>query len=468
MVLSSCSRGAPVVQSADGQLPLPAERAEAIAKEAYVYAYPMLENYRTMYVQAIDRSAKGYEGPFNALHRKTDLLGPEFKDVVRPNNDTLYAFAWLELRAQPVVITVPRVEDRYYSVQLIDLFTQNIGYFGTRATDGAAGKYLVAGPTWRGATPRNVTDVIRSDGAFVYCIIRVEVRGPPDLAAATASLERFHVTPMNVFLGRSRVPLATGITFPRYDAQKATSAGFVDYLSFLLAQVDMPESERPMMQRFAEIGIEPGVLSASLQIDAPTHDAVEAGVGRALVEISTIAQRLSDQDGVTVRANESWVGTVGLFGAPESMRSKPGVRATAAMIGLYGNDAEEAYYPVGNTDALGDDLDGAADRYVLHFEKDQLPPVEGFWSITMYSLPDQLLVANPIERYSLGDRSPVRYGRDGSLTIYVQHERPREEEISNWLPAPNGPFSLQMRMYLPKPEAITPPLYLPPLVERVR
>lgn len=467
LALSACARDVgPTPETAQGASLASPEQAKAIAQEAYTYAYPMLENYRTIYVQAVSKESPGYTGPFNQLSHKTELLGPDFKDVVRPNNDTLYSFAWLDLRAQPIVITVPQIENRYYSVQLIDMFTNNFGYVGTRTTGSKAGSYLVTGPRWQGAKPGDVKRVFRSNSNFVFCIIRTGVDGPEDVPAVVNIQKRYHLTPLNVFLGRSRVPVASGLTFPAYDPQKAKSASFIDYLNFLLVQVRVPPSEQALMKRFALIGIEPGQLSASMRLGPAMRDAIDEGVGAALVRISKAARDLSEVEGVISRTGGGWQGTIGLFGSPEFMKGRYLARAAAAMFGLYGNDAEEAYYPLGNSDASGDALDGTK-RYIMRFEKGGLPPVDAFWSMTMYSLPDQLMVANPIDRYSIGDRSKLRYGKDGSLTLYIQHESPGKQKEANWLPAPDGPFSLQFRMYVPKPEALEKPLYLPPAIQRV-
>ena len=437
------------------------KEASAIAEEAYVYAFPMMESYRTMYVQAIDRTAPGYLGPFNRLTHTTELLGPDFKDIVRPNNDTMYSFAWLDLRSQPVVITVPEVRDRYFSVQLVDMFTHNLGYLGTRATGGEQGSYVIAGPQWQGTKPGDAKAVFRSESNFVYCIIRIEARGPDDVPAVRELQKGAQLTPMNVFLGRSRVPAANGITFPAYDALKAKSAGFIDLFNFLLAQVAIVPEERALMDRFAKIGVRPGAQAASLGLTPELRDAVGAGVGQGIMALSEAAADPGKLDGVTVRAARGWEGVIGLFGSGAPMRPHYLARAVGAMVGLYGNDPAEAYYPVGSRDASGNPLDGSKHRYVMRFEKDEMPEVEAFWSMTMYSLPDQLMVENPIGRYSIGDRSRLQYAQDGSLTIYVQHESPGKKREGNWLPAPDGPFSLQFRMYLPKPETLDP-LYLPP------
>jgi hypothetical protein len=464
IVVSGCAKDGSSPSSQNAMEAVTPEEASAIAEEAYIYAFPMMENYRTMYVQAIDRTAPGYGAPFNEFAHKDELLGPEFKDIVRPNNDTMYSFAWLDLRAQPVVITVPEIKDRYYSVQLVDMFTHNFGYIGTRATGTEAGSYVIAGPQWEGTKPGDAKGVFRSESNFVYCIIRTEVDGPDDAAAVVELQKQYRVTAMNVFLGRSRVPVAAGITFPAYDLSKVKSAEFIDLLNFLLTQVVIVPAEQELMSRFAEIGIRPGALSASLALPPELLDAIDSGVEQGILTLTNAAGNPSELQGITVRADHGWEGIDGIFGPGEAMRSKYLVRAFAAKIGLYGNDAVEAYYPIGSNDASGKPLDGSKHRYVMRLEKGELPQVDAFWSMTMYSLPNQLMVANPINRYSTGDRSKLEYGKDGSLTIYIQHDPPGKKRSSNWLPSPAGPFSLQFRMYLPKPEALDP-LYLPPPVE---
>ena len=467
LLMSACAKDGAVPSSQTAAVAPTPNEATAIAEEAYIYAFPMMENYRTMYVQAIDRTAPGYMGGFNELVHKTELLGPDFKDVVRPNNDTMYSFAWLDLRSQPVVITVPEIKNRYYSVQLVDMFTHNFDYIGTRATGTEAGSYVIAGPEWGGTKPRDAKAVLQSESSFVYCVIRTEVGGPDDVAAVMALQKRYRLTPLNVFLGRTGAPVAAGITFPAYDSSRAKSAAFIDLLNFLLTEVVVAPEEEELMRRFSRIGIRAGALGASGSLSPALRDALDKGVGQGMVAIDKAAYDPSQLQGVTVREGHGWQGLAGIFGPGDVMRTKYLARAVAAMVGLYGNDVEEAYYPIANSDASGDPLDGSTHRYVMRFEKDELPAVDAFWSMTMYSLPDQLMVPNPIARYSIGDRSKLEHGKDGSLTIYVQHESPRKEKSSNWLPAPDGAFSLQFRMYLPKPKSLDP-LYLPPPVDPVR
>ena len=433
------------------------DEAKAIAEEAYVFAYPMLENYRTMYVQAIDRQSNSYRAPLNQLHHSMALVGPQVKTSERPSNDTLYSSAWLDLRAEPMVIGVPSVKDqRYYSFQLVDLYTHNLGYIGARTTGFDKGYYLVAGPRWTGDKPARVTRVLRSEGNFVYSITRTAVQGPADVANVRAIQKQYSLAPLSKFLGRP-VPRRTPVEFPSFDQKRADGVGFIGYANFLLGQVEPHPSEQALLERFAAIGIGPHRKFEASQLSPEIRKAIEDGIAAARTRIA--AQKL-------VVEKNGWTLIGGAFGNRERMQGKYLLRAAAAKFGLYGNDQEEAYYPSTQSDATGAALDASKSGYVMRFGKDQLPPVKGFWSMTMYALPSQRVVANPLRRYSIGDRTTgLKYGQDGSLTLYVQTRSPGPSQETNWLPAPKGPFSLQLRMYWPKPEALAPELYAPPAVE---
>jgi len=437
--------------------PLTAETAKAVAEQAYIYAYPMLENYRTMYVQAIDRSSKAYAGPFNQLHHTTALMGPEFKAIVQPNNDTLYSLTWLDLRTEPMVIGVPEIKDqRYYTVQLVDLYTHNVGYLGARTTGFGKGHYLIAGPTWSGEKPARITAVVRSEGNLVHGIVRFAVQGPADVSNVRALQKRFSLAPLSKFLGRP-APKRVPIDSPPFLQKWADGAGFIGYVNFLLGQVEPHPSEQALLERFATIGIGPHRKLDAAQLPLEIRKAIEEGVGAAKTKIAE--QKLGVE-------KNGWTLVGGAFGDRNRMQGQYLVRAAAAKLGLYGNDREEAYDCATREDVSGKLLDASKNGYVMRFSRDQLPPVKGFWSMTLYGLPSQLMVTNPLKRYSIGDRTEgVKYGQDGSLTIYIQNRSPGPSLEANWLPAPNGPFALQVRMYWPKPEAFTPQTYAPPLVE---
>jgi hypothetical protein len=436
---------------------LTAETAKAVAEEAYIYAYPMLENYRTMYVQAIDRSSKAYAAPFNQLHHATALMGPEFKASVRPNNDTLYSLTWLDLHAEPMVIGVPEIKDqRYYSLQLVDLYTHNFGYIGARTTGFGKGYYLIAGPKWTGEKPARITAVVRSEGNLVHGIARFAVQGPADVPNVRALQKRYSLAPLSKFLGRP-APKRVPIDFPPFLQKWADGAGFIGYVNFLLGQVEPHPSEHALLERFATIGIGPHRKFDAAQLPPEIRKAIEEGIGVAKTKIA--GQEL----GVP---KNGWTLMSGPFGDRNRMQGQYLVRAAAATLGLHGNDREEAYDSAAREDVSGKPLDASKHGYVMRFSRDQLPPVKGFWSMTLYGLPSQLMVTNPLRRYSIGDRTEgVKYGQDGSLTIYIQNRSPGPSQEANWLPAPKGPFALQVWMYWAKPEAFTPQTYGPPPVE---
>lgn len=424
--------------------------AQALAHEAYIFAFPMVENYKTMFAQALAAQSPYYRAPFNQFAHSQKLLGPEFKNIVRPNNDTMYSAVWLDLRAEPLVLCVPAIPDRYYSFQLVDMYTFDYAYIGTRATGTAAGSYLLTNAEWSGETPAGIAQVFRSEGNFVFCLGRTAVSDEADLPNVLAIQQQYKLEPLSAFLSQPAPTAALHIAFPPYNSDAAHSLAFIPYFNFLLGQVAIHPSEVELIGKFGRIGIGANRAFDPAALDAEMRDALNAGVAAALDEIKGMGPKLG------VRKN-GWTLTGPIFGSRDELQamgniaSKYAVRAAAAFYGLYGNPAQEAYYPTAMLDAGNNPLDGAAHNYVLKFAPDAMPQVNAFWSMTMYNLPEQLMVENPIRRYSIGDRTKgLQYNADGSLEIYIQHESPDKELESNWLPAPDGQFSVTMRMYLPK------------------
>jgi hypothetical protein len=264
-----------------------------------------------------------------------------------------------------------------------------------------------------------------------------------------------------VFTGGVAPPAAAEISLPPYDPERARSAGFVTYVNALLPYLDPHLSESELWRRFAAIGIGSDGPFDKESLDPDLREAMDAGVAAALERIGNEATRLG-------RLENGWTLIEGAFGTREAMQGKYLTRSAAAFFGLWGNTLEEAYYPNANLDADGDQLDGSQYDYTLRFEADELPPAQAFWSLSMYKLPEQLFIHNPIDRYTIGDRTAgLQYGEDGSLTVYIQTESPGVDRESNWLPAFEGPFSFTMRIYWPEPDALDP-LYVPPAIEKVR
>jgi hypothetical protein len=373
--------------------------------------------------------------------------------VVSANNDTLYTSALMDLRAEPVVLQVPDVPQRYYSFMLVDLVTDNFDYVGTRATGARAGTYVVTGPGWKGRLPKGLVR-INSPSWLVLGIGRTEIRGTDDLPAVQAVQAGYKLMPLSTFIGQPSPPAAPKIDFPAFlDAKTATAEQFIQHLNFLLQWQAFPAVEFPLLEKLSRIGIAPGRRFKASDLSPEVFKAVEEGMaaGRAKVsrEADNLGKRVNGWNLSPVNGGE--------FGQDYLTRS------AAAWKYIYINSAVEAMYPTANVDGNGQPLDGR-NRYVLTFPKGALPPVNYFWSVTMYDAKTQVAVHNPIERYSIGDRTPgFKPAADGSLTIYIQHESPGKALEPNWLPAPSGPFYVILRTYGPKPALLDGSYEIPPV-----
>jgi hypothetical protein len=444
--------------------PVTPEDARAIAEEAYIYAFPVLRNYQALRAAMSDRSEAAAGAPFNAFRHESRLPDAASADAVTPNLDTLHSSAWLDLRAEPMVISVPEMPDRrYFHLQLVDMYTHNFAFIGSRATGTNGGHYLIAGPGWEGPTPGGITKVVRSEGEFVFVAGRTRVDGPDDVTAAAARQREYRLRPLSIFLGGLTAPPAAPLDFPVWEEERASGAGFIEYFNFLLSlMAPPPPGERAMFDRFTDIGIGPGRPFDLEGLDAAIAEAIDAGVAEALVAI----RRGAGAIGVPHRG---WRLLYDACGDRDRMAGRFTVRASAAYSGLHGNSIEEAFYPLAFLDGGREGLDGRGKRYRLTFARNDLPPVEGFWSITIYRLPDRKLVENRLERYAIrGDDEGLRYGGEGDLTLDIQSESPGAGREGNWLPAPQGPFYLVMRLYWPGQRVIDGSWKPPPVVKLER
>lgn len=430
----------------------PAE-ARVIAKEAWLYAYAPLQGYQTLWNQTQNKAFPGYVGGFDRFRHYSRSATPADKDIVTPNNDTPYSWAWLDLRSEPIVLSLPAVPaPRYYVNQWFDLYTHNFAYTGVRSTGRGAGTYLFAGPNWKGTVPKGITKVFRAETDFVGTLTRTQLNGPDDIPALKAIQAQYVLTPLSRFTGQPAPRPAPAVAWPAWNASKAEGFGFITYLNALLPFMPAVPSERAMRARFARIGIGPGLPFDPTRLDPKLRTALEEGVAEASQELKAKAQQQTSSQG--------------FFGSRQQLGSDYlTFRSMGAMLGIYGNSSEEAFYATQQTGPDGQVLDGRK-RWVLRFEPGQLPPVTEFWSVTMYKLPERLLVENPIQRYSIGDRtSGLKLGTDGSLEIYIQSENPGTDKVSNWLPAPAGPFFFVARLYGPKDPVLKGTWKLPRLTE---
>ena len=438
------------------------EQAKQIAEEAYIFAYPMIEHYKMMFAMAMYEESGAYEAPFNVIKNRARLSGPKDIVMIRPNNDTFYSAVWFDLEDQPQILNVPAISDnRYYSFQIIDMYTHNIDYIGTRTTGFDAGVYMFVGPNWNGETPEGINKVIKSEGNFLVVLGRTQIFGQDDVENATAAINKYSTQSLNNYLGLAETTvIKENPAIPPFNPSKAKDINFISYLNALMAQGEIHKSEKSLFDKFAKIGIAPGKKFDPSELDSAVVKAINDGAKSAMLKIKAESMKLGER-------KNGWQLISGAFGSREAMQGKYLTRAGAAYFGLWANDLEEAYYPETTFDSDSEVLDGAKHKYILHFEADELPPVKAFWSLSMYKMPEQLFMENEIDRYIISSVTEgLHYNEDGSLDVYIQQENPGNDKESNWLPANNGEFSILARLYWPKPEALNP-LYVLPSINKV-
>jgi hypothetical protein len=463
LAASGCSRpsqAAPAATpGASAQHSVTLTEARAIARDAYVYGYPMVDSYRIQHAYFVDSKNPEYKAPWNQIRNIPRVFTPEDKAVQTPNSDTPYSMAGLDLRAEPIVLTVPAIEkNRYFSIQLVDLYTHNFDYIGSRGTGNDGGSFLIAGPRWTGEAPKGVKKVSRSETELVLAVYRTQLFNPNDLANVKKIQDGYKVQPLSEFLGQPSPVAGPPITFmqPLTPEAQKTSLQFFNLLNFLLTYSPTVSSETALMDRFAKIGIGAG---KTLDLNALAPDmkqALEQGMADGWKEYSDFKSSEIDTGKLT---------SGDLFGTRDYLKNNYLYRMAAAALGIYGNSKAEAMYPFYTLDEKKEKLDAATGRYTIRFAPGELPPVNAFWSVTMYNLPQNLLVSNPINRYLLNASMLPKFARDsdGGLTFYIQNESPGKAKEANWLPAPKGPFFLAMRLYWPKDEATNGRWVAPPL-----
>lgn len=443
------------------QQPITPAEARSIAKEAYIYGFPIVDNMRIQYGYFVNQDNPEYKAPYNQICNIPRVYTPEDKALQTPNSDTPYSWIGLDLRTEPIVVTVPPIEkERYWSLQLIDLYTHNFDYLGSRATGNGGGSFAIAGPNWNGETPAGIKKVVSCETQIALGLFRTQLYDPSDLEAVKQIQQQYRVQPLSAFLGQPASAAAPAIDFPQPltpEAQR-TSIEFFDLLNFYLQFCPTHPSEVELMERFAKINIGAG-KNFTAALSPEMKKAVEDGIADAWKEFDENKKANVDTGKITAADG---------FGTREFLQNNYLFRMSSAVLGIYGNSKEEALYPLYYTDSEGHKLNGA-NRYTMRFEPGQLPPANAFWSITMYELPASLLVANPIDRYLLNSPMLPQLKRDADqgITLYIQNDSPGKDRESNWLPAPTGPFWVTMRLYWPKAEVLNGTWKLPPM-QRVK
>jgi hypothetical protein len=423
-------------------------------------------NYAVMYEYAVDRNSGQFKAPFNQIKNEPNVFTYKDTAIVTPNSDTPYSFVWMDLRAEPIVLSVPAVDlKRYYSVQLCDGNTYNYGYIGTRTTGSEPGDYMVVGPDWNGATPPGIKKVFRSSTQLSLAGYRTQLFSPDDLDNVKKVQAGYKVQTLSGYLKQPTTTAAATIDFPKID-KELVKTNFFDYLDFALQFAPAQENEKDIRAQLARIGVGPG---KTLDFkDLSIEDKLEIGLGMKEGE-----RKVDEGVANAGKAVNGWR-VSGLPGDSAHYSGDWLKRAVAAKAGIYGNSPEEATYPLTRVDGDGQTLDGSKSNYTLTFPPGQQPPVNAFWSLTMYDGKSQLLIENPINRYLINSPmlADMKKNADGSLTLYIQNKSPGADKESNWLPAPNDTIYLVMRLYWPKTESpsILPPgegTWKPPSLKRV-
>jgi hypothetical protein len=430
--------------------PLSADEATAIATDAYVYGYPLVTMEYTRRVLTNVAEAGSLKAPMGQLARARAYPTAAFRDVTAPNADTLYTNAWIDLSKEPYVISIPDAHGRYYLFPMLDAWTTVFQVPGKRTTGTGPQTYAITGPHWTGTLPAGVTEY-KSPTDLVWILGRIYCTGTPkDYAAVHEMQDKITLVPLSSY-GKPYTPPA-GTVDPNIDLKTAVrdQVNALDVATYfnLMAQLmndNPPTSEdAPMVARIAKIGIVPGQPFDIAKLPPEVQNALKAvpkdAAGKVIGYLKEAGKRESGW---------TFFPKTGIYGTDYVDR------AFITAIGLGANRQQDAVYPTSEVDADGKPYSGA-NKYVMHFDKGQLPPTNGFWSLTMYNAA-YFFVDNPLNRYTLSARNKLKQNPDGSVDLYLQHENPGKDKESNWLPAPADKFILMLRMYWPKE---TPPSIL--------
>lgn len=429
---------------------------------AYIYGFPVVLMDITKDVLTDTSTATESKVPINQFLYKKTFPDPSFTEVVSPNADTLYSQAWLDVSKEPMILSVPDMGDRYYLFPMLDQWTNVFFSPGTRTTGNGKGDFAITSPHWQGTLPSGV-QAIKSPTDVVWIIGRIQTNGVSDYSAVNRLQVQFKLTPLSAwgahYTPPASVPVNKGIdgnTPPIQQVLKMEGTEFFKKLALQLKKTPLPSADKEYAKSFSKFGLVPGN-----DFDTSTLSSQQ------IQELNTAAkkaQRLIEEEWNQhpfAEVENGWgvmIKDIGNYGTHYKLR------AAVAFGGLGANLPEDAIYPFTNVDSQGQPLSGKF-QYVVHFDKDQLPPVGAFWSLTMYN-EHHFFVKNPINRYAIGDRDVLKFNPDGSLDIYLQNLPPSSSKEANWLPAPAGGFNLLLRLYEPKKEALNG-TWKPPVVKRL-
>ncbi len=435
------------------------DEAHAIGVDAYLYFYSLVTMDLTRRQLTNQEPGPGsLGGPMNRFANVPTFPTADMRAVVRPNFDTLYSSGWLDLTKEPMVVSVPDTGGRYYLLPMLDMWTDVFASPGWRTTGTAAQNFLVTPPGWSGTVPADFTQ-IKAPTPYVWIIGRTKTDGPADYDAVHTIQAGYKITPLSQW-GKEPVPPEVKIdpsvdmkTPPKVQVDTMPAGQFFAYAAELLKLHPPHITDEPIIAQLRQIGFEPG---KSFDLDK-----ADPAVKSALVTAPEGAQKLMAWKVPTIaRVANYWSMNTDTMGVYGNYYLK---RAIVTQMGLGANLPEDAIYPLNLGDSEGKPLDGA-NNYVIHFDKNQIPPAEAFWSVTLYD-PEGFQIANPLNRFAVSSWMPFKYNSDGSLDLYFQNGSPGAGKEANWLPAPKGPFNLTMRLYAPKSDALTGKWNPPPVTK---
>jgi hypothetical protein len=445
--MSSTCKSAPVSAQA-----LSFIATTAIAEAGFIYGLPIVMSYAVMYEQAVDRHSEHFNAPLNRIKNEHSVFTSEDATVLLPNNDTPYSVVWMDLRVEPMVLSVPAVDTkRYFSIMLRDSKFYSYGYIGSRATGSEAGDYMVVGPDWNGETPSDIKKVFRSSTQFSFALFRTQLFNRDDIENVRKVQAGYRLEPLSKN-GQHAPRLAMQTINFQKIRKKLLRRNFFQHLAFALQFAPSQFIEAGADANLAKLGVGPGRTFDFKRLSLKEKVEITLGINlgdrkidRTITNESVVVNgwRIAAYFGESVFYNGNWL-----------------LRAAAAKTEFYDEEPLEAVFAFSQVDGAGSPLDGSNHDFTLTFAPGQLPPVNAFWSLTMYDGKSRLLVKNPVNRYLVNSSMipMMKTNARGQLTIYIQHKSPDADRKANWLPAPNGPMLLGMRLYWPKTE---PPSILP-------
>jgi hypothetical protein len=436
------------------------EEIRSVAEQGYIFAYPLVLADVTRQVMTYAPRAEGQKAPLGQFAHYTSFPDPTYTDVVSPNADTFYSLAFLDLSGGPIILSVPDMGGRYYLMSLHDLWTDVFHSIGSRTTGYIGGHFAIVGPGWEGGLPMGVRE-IRAPTEIIAIAGRTRVDSKADAALVRAVQEKYKLTPLGAW-GRTYYtpaevpvdPAVDGKTAPVEQVDRMEAAGFFARVSTLMKGNPPHPADSGMVSKLERIGLVPGQDFEIARLDPSQTVAIETGFVTGRGKVIQASKHLKGHS-----ANGwDFPSPIGSYGTDYLQR------AAGAAVGLGASVPEDCLYARCRAGSDGQQLRGE-ERYVLHFPDGQTPPVNAFWSLTMYNS-HYYFVANPIRRYAIGSRDPLKLNSDGSLDIYIQYYSPGEELESNWLPAPRDDFNVMLRLYWPKHRALDGN-WQPPGIQRV-